>query len=113
MGKGADKQTELLQGTLEVLILKTVSRGEMHGYSIAEWIHQTSGEVLSVEEGALYPALHRLEARGLLASSWGLSAKNRRAKYYHLTGTGRKRLRDTTKSWRLTRTAIDRIIEAF
>ena len=113
MGKGADKKTELLQGTLEVLILKTVSRGEMHGYGIAEWIHQTSGEVLAVEEGALYPALHRLEARGLLSSSWGLSENNRRAKYYRLTRDGRKRLQDTTESWRLTRTAIDRIIEAF
>ena len=106
-----DKQ-DLLQGTLEVLILKTLSRGEMHGYNIAEWIYSHSDEVLKVEEGALYPALHRLELRGLLSSKWGTSENNRRAKYYRLTRRGRRRLGENTESWRRTRTAIDRILDA-
>src|SRR5207245_4923094 len=83
-----DKQKspgDLLQGTLDLLILKSLARGSMHGYGVAEWIHQTSEDVLRVEEGALYPALHRLELRGLLSSEWGLSDNNRRAKYYALT----------------------------
>ena len=112
MGRTADKSGELLQGTLEVLILKTLLNAKMHGYAIAEWIHQTSEEVLTVEEGALYPALHRMEVRGLLASSWGISENNRRAKYYRLTRAGRKRLQQSSESWRRTRTAIDRILEA-
>jgi transcriptional regulator len=84
----------------------------MHGYEIAEWIHTASDEALSVEEGALYPALHRLELRGLLASTWDVSANNRRAKYYRLTALGRKRLKDHADSWRRTSTAINRILEA-
>lgn len=111
MGEKADKPGELLQGTLELLILKTLTRGEMHGYAIAEWIEQTSEDVLRVEEGALYPALHRLELRGLLASEWGASENNRRAKFYRLTATGRKRLEDATQSWRRTSTAVDRILQ--
>ena len=111
MGDKADRPGELLQGTLELLILKTLTRGEMHGYAIAEWIEQTSQDVLRVEEGALYPALHRLELRGLLASEWGTSENNRRAKYYRLTTTGRKRLEDATQSWRRTSTAVDRILQ--
>ncbi len=109
---GRDNKQELLQGTLEVLVLKTLARGKMHGYAIAEWIHQTSDQVLTVEEGALYPALHRLEVRGLLAASWGVSDNNRRAKYYRLTRAGRKRLERTTEAWRKTRTAIDKVLEA-
>ena len=109
---GADKSADLLQGTLELLILRTLASGEMHGYEIADWIHAASAEALSVEEGALYPALHRLELRGLLASSWDLSANNRRAKYYRLTAGGRRRLRETTESWRRTSAAINRILEA-
>src|SRR6266850_5499755 len=94
-----NKPGDLLQGTLDMLILKTVSRGRMHGYAVAEFIHQTSEDVLRVEEGALYPALHRLELRGLLASEWGLSENNRRAKYYRLTAAGRKHLAEETSSW--------------
>lgn len=111
MGNGADKSADLLQGTLELLILRTLASGEKHGYEIAEWIHIASAEALSVEEGALYPALHRLELRGLLAASWDVSANNRRAKYYRLTASGRKRLRDTTDAWRRTSTAINRVLE--
>src|SRR5271163_1151237 len=83
---------ELIQGTLEMLVLKALARGPLHGYAVAEWIHQTSQQLLKVEEGALYPALHRLELRGLLEAQWGASENNRRAKFYQLTGDGRKRL---------------------
>src|SRR5580658_3904761 len=83
---------ELIQGTREMLILKALQRGPLHGYSVAEWIQQTSQQMLKVEEGALYPALHRMELRGLLKSKWGTSDNNRRAKFYELTADGRKRL---------------------
>ena len=109
---GADKSADLLQGTLELLVLRTLASGEKHGYEIAEWIHAASAETLSVEEGALYPALHRLELRGLLTSAWDVSSNNRRAKYYRLTPSGRRRLRETTESWRRTSTAINRVLEA-
>ena len=82
------KAADLLQGTLELLILRTLASGEKHGYEIAEWIHTASAEALAIEEGALYPALHRLELRGLLAAAWDVSANNRRAKYYRLTTAG-------------------------
>jgi transcriptional regulator len=107
-----DKPADLLQGTLELLILRTLTTGEKHGYEIAQWIHTASAAALSVEEGALYPALHRLELRGLVTSSWDVSANNRRAKYYRLTASGRKRLKDTTESWRRTSAAIERVLEA-
>ena len=112
MGPSGDGPADLLQGTLELLILRTLATGEKHGYEIAEWIHAASAEALSIEEGALYPALHRLELRGLLAAEWDVSANNRRAKYYRLTASGRKRLKDTTESWRRTSTAINRVLEA-
>ena len=108
----ADKQGDLMQGTLDMLVLKTLTRGEMHGYAIAEWIQQRSDSVLRVEEGALYPALHRLELRGLLASEWGLSDNNRRAKYYRLTAAGRKRLDETSEHWSRMTGAIQQIMEA-
>ncbi len=112
MRDDAGKPADLLQGTLELLILRTLSTGEKHGYAIAEWIHVSSAEALSVEEGALYPALHRLEVRGWLASEWDVSTNNRRAKYYRLTTNGRKRLKDTTESWRRTSTAINRVLQS-
>jgi transcriptional regulator len=90
---------ELIQGTLEMLILKALLRGPMHGYGVAEWIHQTSQQVLKVEEGALYPALHRLELRGVLKAEWGLSDNNRRAKFYRLTTEGKKRLSTESQRW--------------
>jgi PadR family transcriptional regulator, regulatory protein PadR len=110
MGNSEDRSADLLQGTLDLLILKSLTKGEMHGYEIAEWIHSTSEEALSVEEGALYPALHRLELRGMLSSAWDVSANNRRAKYYKLTAAGRKRLKESTDSWRRTSMAINRIL---
>src|SRR5260370_4226581 len=88
---------DLLQGTLDLLILKALAKGSMHGYGVAEWIHESSQDVLRVEEGALYPALHRLELRGLLSSEWGTSDNNRRAKYYALTAARRKRLAEETE----------------
>lgn len=102
---------DLLRDTLNMLILKTLSHGEMHGYDIAEYIHETSDEVLGVEEGALYPALHRLEVRGLLAAEWGASDNNRRAKYYRLTAAGRKQLAEETAHWKRMSSAIARILE--
>jgi PadR family transcriptional regulator, regulatory protein PadR len=111
MGTGT-KSADLLQGTLELLILRTLATGEKHGYEIAEWIHRASAEALAVEEGALYPALHRLELRGLLAAAWDVSANNRRAKYYRLTTGGRRRLKETTDSWRRTSVAINLVLDA-
>src|SRR5688572_10938908 len=105
------KPADLLQGTLELLILRTLAAGEKHGYEIGEWIHAASAEALSVEEGALYPALHRLELRGLLTAAWDVSANNRRAKYYRLTAAGRRRLKESTDSWRRASTAVNRILE--
>jgi len=102
---------DLVQGTLDMLILKTLSRGRMHGYAVVEFIHQTSEDVLHVEEGALYPALHRLELRGLLASEWGVSENNRRAKYYWLTAAGRKHLRAEAEHWIDMSAAIARIMQ--
>lgn len=110
MGERTERPADLLQGTLELLVLKTLSTGEKHGYEIAEAIHATSGEALSVEEGALYPALHRLELRGLLKAAWDVSANNRRAKYYQLTASGRKRLKAATDSWRRTSSAINLVL---
>ncbi|HEX7363257.1 MAG TPA: PadR family transcriptional regulator [Bryobacteraceae bacterium] len=101
---------DLLQGTLDMLILKTLNRGSLHGYAIAEFIHQTSEDVLKVEEGALYPALHRLELRGLLASDWGISENNRRAKFYKLTKAGRKALAEQAARWNRVSTAIVRVM---
>src|SRR4029079_17668198 len=90
MGTKASARQELLPGTLDMLVLKTLSIGVLHGYGIAQHIKQVSGEVLRVEEGSLYPALQRLEIQGLVASEWGHSANNRRARYYRLTRAGRK-----------------------
>src|SRR5438045_7869790 len=102
---------DLLQGTLDLLILKSLVRAPMHGYAVAEWIHASSEDVLRVEEGALYPALHRLELRGLLSSEWGVSDNNRRAKYYALTAAGRKQLAEETEHWRRMSGAVARVLQ--
>ena len=95
---------DVLQGTLDLLVLKTLVRGPMHGYGIAVHIQQVSDEVLRVEEGSLYPALHRIEQTGWIGSEWGVSDNNRRAKYYRLTAAGRKQLAKEEENWdRLTR----------
>jgi len=90
---------ELIQGTLDVLVLKALSWGALHGYGIARFIHRATGDVLQIEEGALYPALHRMEERGWVESDWGVSENNRRAKYYQLTTKGRKALRSEASTW--------------
>ena len=111
MGEKLEKTGDLIQGTLDMLILNTLGRGSQHGYAIAESIHQRSEDVLRVEEGALYPALHRLELRGLLAAEWGVSENNRRAKYYRLTAAGRRQLKEETVQWNRLVAAISRVME--
>jgi transcriptional regulator len=100
-----------MPGTLDMLILKTLTRGSMHGYSIAEFIQQASHDALRVEEGALYPALHRLELRGLLRAEWGVSDNNRRAKFYRLTKLGTRALEDEAAEWDRVATAVARIMQ--
>ena len=111
MGKEPQKPGDLLQGTLDMLVLKTLERGPLHGYAVAEAIHRRSEDVLRVEEGALYPALHRLELRGLLASEWGVSENNRRAKYYRLTAAGRRYLEAESLQWNRLAAAITRVMK--
>ena len=111
MGERKSDSGDLLRDTLDLLVLKTLCRGAMHGYAIAEYIHHTTDDVLRVEEGALYPALHRLELRGLLAAEWGVSENNRRAKFYRLTASGRRQLADETAHWARLSAAIARILE--
>jgi PadR family transcriptional regulator, regulatory protein PadR len=101
---------ELLQGTLDLLVLKTLAWGPTHGYGVARWIQQITDDVLTVEEGSLYPALHRLEKRGLVKSSWGLSENKRRAKYYEITRTGRETLSRETLSWSVYSAAVDKVL---
>jgi PadR family transcriptional regulator, regulatory protein PadR len=101
---------DLLQGTLDLLILKTLSWGTTHGYGIARWIQQVTDDILRIEEGSLYPALHRLEKRGLIDSEWGVSENNRRAKYYRLTARGRRALRAETSTWGVLATAIGKVL---
>lgn len=101
---------DLLQGTLDVLILKTLSWVPMHGYAIATWIKEQTEEALLVEEGALYPALHRLERRGWLESEWGVSENNRKAKYYRLTARGRAQLRSEVTLWERYVSAVGKVL---
>jgi PadR family transcriptional regulator PadR len=103
---------ELIQGTLEMLILKALLRGPLHGYGVAEWLQQTSQQVLKVEEGALYPALHRMELRGLLKAKWGASDNNRRAKFYELTVEGHKRLNAESQRWARLSSAVAFVMQA-
>ena len=103
---------ELPQGTLDLLILKTLGLGPQHGWAISERLQQISSDVLRVQQGSLYPALHRLQRRGWIRGSWGTSENNRRAKYYELTAAGRKRLEVETTSWRKLAAAVGQILEA-
>ena len=102
---------ELLHGTLDVLILKTLSWGAMHGYAVSRWIRQRTDDVLAVEDAALSQALHRLERRGWIESEWGLSENNRRAKYYQLTTEGRRQLRAEAATWRRYAEAVFKVLE--
>jgi PadR family transcriptional regulator PadR len=102
---------DMLPGTLDMLILKTLSRGDMHGYAIVQFIQGASRDVLKVEEGALYPALHRLEVRGLLRAEWGTSDNNRRAKYYRLTAAGHRELDTEAAYWDRVAAAVTRVMQ--
>ena len=111
MGKKKRERQELLPGTLDMLILKALTRVVMHGYGIAEHIRQLSDEVLQVEEGSLYPALQRLQLQGLIASEWGHSINNRKARYYRLTRAGRRQLGETESSFARLVDAITRVMK--
>jgi len=104
-------KSELLQGTLDLLILKTLAPGALHGYAIAQRIQERSDDVLVVEEGSLYPCLYRMEAKGWIAAEWGKSENNRRAKFYSLTRAGRKQLEEETALWERISRAIALILE--
>lgn len=107
-----DERIELPQGTLDLLILKTVALEPQHGWAISERIQQISKDALQVQQGSLYPALHRLERRGWIKAKWGTSENNRRAKYYELTGAGRKQLNLEAESWRKLTAAVATVLES-
>src|SRR5215207_9186930 len=111
MGKDKSK-TDLLQGTLDMLVLKTLTRGHLHGYAIAQLIQQLSDDVLRVEEGSLYPALQRLELNGWIEGEWGVTSNNRRARIYKITTAGRKQLALETQKYAKLTLAIARVMEA-
>jgi PadR family transcriptional regulator, regulatory protein PadR len=102
---------DLLQGTLDVLVLRTLAWGQMHGYAVSRWIRERTDDVLRVEDAALYQSLHRLERKGLVHAEWGLSENNRRAKYYELTAAGRKQLKSATVAWHRYAKAVYRVLE--
>ena len=104
-------RTELLQGTLDLLILKTLRLGELHGWGISKRVRAISNDVLQINQGSLYPALYRLEQQGWIASSWGDSENNRRAKFYRITKSGHKQLAEETASWKRISTAVARVLQ--
>lgn len=105
-----DSASELLQGTLDMLILTALASGPMHGWGVSQRIQRVSRDMLRVNQGSLYPALHRLEDRGLIAAQWGTSENNRRAKFYHLTPDGRRALGEETAGWRQFATAVELVL---
>ena len=109
---GKDEKTDLLQGTLDMLILRALQLEPMHGFGISGRIRQMSDEVLQVEQGSLYPALYRLEDQGWIKSEWGVSENNRKAKFYSLTTSGRKQLTAETENWAKLSAAIDLVLKA-
>jgi transcriptional regulator len=104
-------ELDLLQGTLDVLVLKTLTWGPRHGYAIARWVRETTDEALSIEDGALYTSLHRLEKRGWLDSEWGLNDQNRRVKHYVLTAAGRRALTAQTDQWQRYVVAVSKVLQ--
>jgi len=106
-----DPSIEFLKGTLDLMILKTLSWAPAHGYGIARWIEHCTGDVLQVEEGSLYPALHKLEERGFIAAEWGVSDNNRRAKFYRLTAAGKKQLVTSRDYWARFTLAVTKVLE--
>jgi PadR family transcriptional regulator PadR len=107
----AHDRSDLLQGTLDLLILRILAPGPMHGWRISQRIEQISGEVLRVNQGSLYPALHRLERRGFVAAEWGIAESNRQARFYELTKKGRRQLADETENWSRFAGAVARILQ--
>jgi PadR family transcriptional regulator PadR len=101
---------DLMRGTLDVLVLRTLTAGPMHGYAVARWIKKASDDALLVEEGALYPALHRLERKGCVEAEWGVSENNRRAKFYRLTGKGARALTEESSSWERYVEAVGKVL---
>ncbi len=104
-------KTDVLQGTLALLVLKTLARGAMHGYGITLHIQRVSSDVLRIEEGSLYPALHRMEQEGWISAEWGVSENNRRARYYRLTANGRKQLAEEEKNWSRLTQAVANVLQ--
>ena len=102
---------DLLQGTVDVIVLRTLAWGPMHGYAVSRWVHQRTGGVLDLEDAPLYKALHRLERAGFVAAEWGLSENNRRARYYTLTVAGRRQLRAEESAWRRYAEAVFKVLE--
>ena len=108
----SESRLDLPQGTLDLLILRTLSLGPQHGWAISERVHQISDDVLRIQQGSLYPALHRLERRGWIKAKWGVSENNRRAKYYQLTLTGNKQLADEQDAWEKLTVAVAQVLRA-
>ena len=107
----ANSSLDLLQGTVDVLVLRTLAWAPMHGYGIATWIRERSGGDLEIEDAALYKAVHRLERKGLVEAEWGLSANNRRARFYQLTSAGEQQLRTQTLTWHRYASAVFKVLE--
>jgi PadR family transcriptional regulator PadR len=107
----ADRELELLQGTLDLIILKTLTWGPMHGYAVARWVGETTGDDLVIEEGALYTALHRLEKRGFVGAEWGLSENNRKAKFYQLTVSGKRELSAASDRFKRYTRAVFKVLQ--
>ncbi len=107
----ADSDLDLMQGTLDLLVLKALIFGPRHGYAVARWVRETTDDDLRIEEGALYTALHRMEKRGWIEAEWGLSDSNRRAKYYQLTPDGRRQLRAQTAQWTRYAQAVFKVLQ--
>jgi len=108
----SETDLKLLQGTLDVLVLKALAFGSTHGFAVAQWIRQTSDDTLRIEDGALYTSLHRMERKGWVESDWGLSENNRKAKYYHLTRDGRRQLKSRSATWTRYAEAVFKILRA-
>ena len=104
-------ELELMQGTLDLIVLKTLTWGPMHGYAVARWVRETTDDDLLIEDGALYTALHRMERRGWIAAEWGLSDSNRKARYYQLTAAGRKQLRAQAAQWSRYARAVAKVLQ--
>lgn len=106
-----DADLDLLQGTLDLLVLKALTWGPRHGYAVGQWLRETTDRTLNIEEGALYTALHRMERRGWLKAEWGLSETNRKAKFYSLTPQGRRQLRSQTSTWSVYASAVFKVLQ--